>query len=115
MASFLFLLSAPGPEPREQSFFVSIAFVPGLSERGGCPLLPSVALRLGMLALAGFLVSLLMLRSSTDSKMLLGSLLPPNFQSAVFPGCLGGRVGCCDVGDPVGGTIPVLPYIHTGI
>lgn len=116
MASFLFLLSAPGPEPWEQPFLVSTAFVPGRSEREDAPFLPSVALRLGTLALAGFLVSLLMLISSIDLKMLWDSLLPPNFQSTVFPECLGGRVGCCgDVGDPVGGTTPALPYSHTGI
>lgn len=62
---------------------------------GGCTLLLAVILRLGILALAGFLVGLLMLRSNINERMLLDSLLPPNFQSAFFPEFLGGRVGCC--------------------
>lgn len=93
-ASFSWLLSSlfssfllQDLSPREQPFLVPTAFVPGL-------LLISVALRLGILALAGSLVSLLILRSRINAKMLLGSLLPPNFQSAILPECLGGRVGC---------------------
>ena len=56
------------------------------------------------------LVSLLMLRSSINEKMLLGSLLPPNFQSAIVPECLGVRVGC---GSGVFST-PLHPYRDMG-
>ena len=56
----------------------------------------AVILRLGILALARFLAGLLMLRSNINERMLLGSLLPPNFQLASpSPEFLGGRVGCC--------------------
>lgn len=111
-SSFLLLDLSPGSSPS----LCPLPLFLGVQKREDAPFLPSVALRLGTLALAGFLVSLLMLISSIDLKMLWGSLRPPNFQSAVFPECLGGRVGCCgDVGDPVGGTTPALPYIHTGI
>lgn len=91
--------------PKEQPFLKTIASTPGLLEKGGCTLLLAVILRLGILALAGFLVGLLMLRSNINERMLLGSLLPPNFQSAFFPEFLGGRVGCCGgFGVTVGGS-----------
>lgn len=90
----------------------------GFQRREDAILLISVVLRLGgICVLAGSLVSLLMLRSSIHVKMHVGSLLPPNFQSAIsHPECLGGRVGCRgDVGDPVGGSTLVLAYIHPEI
>lgn len=93
--------------PKEQPFLKTIASVPGLLEKGGCTLLLAVILRLGILALAEFLVGLLMLRSNNNEGMLLGSLLPPNFQSAFSPEFLGGRVGCCGgSGVRVGGCAP---------
>ena len=118
MANFLFLLllSAPGPEPpRSSPSSCPLPLSLGFQRREDITLLLSVALRLGTLAPAGSLVSLLMLRSSISEKMLWGSLLPQNFHPAIFPECPGGRVGWCgDVGDPVGGhTRTVLIGTHS--
>lgn len=59
--------------PKEQPFLKTMASAPGLLEKGGCTLLLAVILRMSILALAGFLVSLLMLRSNINERMLLGS------------------------------------------
>lgn len=97
--------------PKEQPFLKTIAFAPGLLEKGGCTLLLAVTLRLGILALAVSVASLLTLMSNINERMLLGSLLAPNFQSAIFPEFLGGRVGCCGgFGVPVEGVVSPWSY-----
>lgn len=62
---------------REEPLLVPTAFVPGL-------LLVCVALRMVTFALAGSLVSLLILRSSISAKMLLGSLYFLQISSQLF-------------------------------